>query len=75
MKDADRPILKRKYITLNAHIRRFFNFKRLKINYLSINCKVKSKTIISKETEVRENTIKNEDKFESFCRLKVLTNL
>lgn len=51
MKAADRPILKRKYITLNVHIRRFFNFKRLKINYLSINCKVKSKTIISKETE------------------------
>lgn len=59
MKDADRLILKRKYITLNAHIRRFFNFKRLKINYLSISCKkVKSKTIISKETEMRENTIK-----------------
>lgn len=48
-----------KYVTLNAHIRRFFYFKRLKINYLSINCKkVKSKTIIFKETEERENTIK-----------------
>ena len=50
VKDAGRPLLKRKYIALNTNIR---NDKRLKINYLSINLKKpKSKPIKFKETKI-----------------------